>query len=46
MEYKYKTKMVCSQEISFNINGDVKASDVADEVENRLAGQIVSKGIA
>ena len=23
MKYKYKTKMVCSQEISFNIDGDV-----------------------
>ena len=23
MEYKYKTKMVCSQEIIFNIEGDV-----------------------
>ena len=23
MEYKYKTKMVCSQEISFNIDGNV-----------------------
>ncbi|MBR0511239.1 MAG: TIGR03905 family TSCPD domain-containing protein [Ruminococcus sp.] len=28
MEYKYKTKMVCSQEISFNINGDV-ITDIA-----------------
>ena len=23
MKYKYKTKMVCSQEISFDIDGDV-----------------------
>ena len=32
--------------VEININGDVKASDVADEIENRLAGKMAGAGVA
>lgn len=31
---------------TININGDVKAEDVADEIENRLAGKMAGAGVA